>query len=109
MPARLKRRCLDCPALTYGSRCASCERVRQRLKDAKRGGHGDWRRRAAAVAEHRDQVGDVCPGWGVPPHLVEPPNRLSADHPTSIAAGGPGRPDAYAVLCVSCNSRKGAR
>jgi hypothetical protein len=91
-----------------GARCPDCQRVRDRLKNAKRGGHGDWRRRARAVAEYTDQHGPVCPGWGVPPHLVVPPNRLSADHPQAVANGGSLHPAAYGVLCVECNSRKGA-
>jgi hypothetical protein len=89
-----------------GSRCADCQRVHDRLKDAKRGGHGDWRKRAAAVAEHREQVGEVCPGWGVPPHSVIPPNKLSADHAVAVARGGSLQPAHYGVLCVECNSRK---
>ncbi len=89
-----------------GARCPECQRVHDRLKDAKRGGHGDWRARARAVAGWRATEGDVCPGWGVPPHPVIPPNKLSADHTHSIAQGGPPRPPGYGVLCVECNSRK---
>jgi hypothetical protein len=92
--------------LTTTSRCPECQRVVDRAKDRRRGGHGDWRARARAVTAHLDEHGPVCPGWGVPPHLVVAPNRLSADHPQSIAKGGPRRPVAYAVLCVSCNARK---
>jgi hypothetical protein len=100
-----------CPGrrLGQGTRCPDCQRVKDRLKDARRGGHGDWRARARAVAEHQDQHGPVCPGWAVPPHIVVPPNRLSADHPQSIAKGGPPHPIRYGVLCVSCNARKGDR
>lgn len=91
-----------------GTRCPDCQRVHDRLKDAKRGGHGDWRARARAVAGWRAEEGDVCPGWGVPPHPVIPPNRLSADHPVAVARGGSLHLPAYGVLCVECNARNGA-
>lgn len=62
-------------------------------------------RRAKAVAEHKAIHGNWCPGYNVPAHDSD---RLTADHLTPVAAGG--APDGpLGVLCVACNSRKGAR
>ena len=59
--------------------------------------------RRAAVDAHRAEHGAWCPGHGVPPHASED---LCADHVTPVAAGGdPAGP--FAVLCRSCNARKG--
>lgn len=58
----------------------------------------DWRR------EH----GEVCPGYGVPAHLVVPPNFWTADHvePTSLG----GAPDGeLRAMCNECNVRRGGR
>jgi 5-methylcytosine-specific restriction protein A len=63
------------------------------------------RKRAAYVQEYRDTFGEVCPGWGVPPHAVVPPNRLSADHVLPRSLGG--EHGDLAVLCIECNSRRG--
>lgn len=62
----------------------------------------DWRRqRAATLAAWRVAHGDWCPGWGIDPH---PTSDLTVDHvdPGTLAAG-------VAVLCRSCNARKGNR
>jgi 5-methylcytosine-specific restriction protein A len=104
----VQRRCLDCPRrIASGSRCVHCQRTRDRAKDHRRGGHADWRDRAAAVDEHRARKGPWCPGYGVPGHWVLPPNRLTADHPVPLALGGPLRPGQYGVLCVRCQGRQG--
>ncbi|MFC9786448.1 HNH endonuclease [Rhodococcus sp. NPDC127528] len=67
--------------------------------------HGERMRRAQAVAAHRLQHGNWCPGHGVPAHAA---TDLTADHTTPIAQGG--APDGpLGVLCRSCNSRKAAR
>jgi 5-methylcytosine-specific restriction protein A len=63
------------------------------------------RKRAAVVAAHRSDYGEVCPGWGVPPHLVVPPNRLSADHVVARSLGG--EHGVLAALCIECNARRG--
>jgi 5-methylcytosine-specific restriction protein A len=102
------RKCLDCNRRTPDSRCPEHQRQRDRAKDARRGGHADWRDRAAAVNEHKAQQGPWCPGYGVPSHWVIAPNRLSADHPVPLALGGPLRPDRYGVLCIRCQGRQGA-
>ena len=63
------------------------------------------RRRKAVVESWRSRYGNVCPGFGRPPHVA---TDLTADHVVPIVAGGApsGR---LSVLCRSCNSRKGAR
>jgi hypothetical protein len=103
----VQRKCLDCNARTTGSRCPKCKRIREIVKDAKRGGHSDWRERARAVEAHVRQHGQRCPGFGVPSHWVIAPNRLSADHPVPLALGGPLNPGRYNVLCVRCQGRQG--
>ena len=64
-------------------------------------------RRAAVVEEHRRRFGEWCPGWGVPPHAVTPPNRLSGDHTIPRAEGG--EASYLRVICVSCNARRGRK
>lgn len=61
-------------------------------------------RRKQAVAAHVKQHGWVCPGYGREPH---PAYDLTADHIKPRAAGG-SEWGKLAVLCRSCNSRKGA-
>jgi hypothetical protein len=105
----MQRRCLECPRrIASGSRCPEHQRERNRAKDARRGGHADWRDRAAAVNEHMARQGPWCPGYDVPGHWVIAPNKLSADHPVPLVRGGPLRPGWYDVLCVSCQGRQGA-
>ena len=105
----MQRKCLDCHRrIASGSRCAEHQRQRDRAKDARRGGHRDWRDRAAAVNEHKARQGPWCPGYGVPGHWVIAPNKLSADHPVPLVRGGPLRPGWYNVLCMSCQGRQGA-
>ena len=99
-----------CPRLSPGSRCTPCQRiVDNRELQAKRGRRPytteERKRRAAVVAQWRDEYGDVCPGWQRDPH---PAPDLTADHITSVGAGGP-EDGPLAVLCASCNGRKGAR
>ncbi|GAA3878017.1 hypothetical protein GCM10022243_48390 [Saccharothrix violaceirubra] len=68
------------------------------------------RHRAEAVRAHLDQHDDGmghCPGYGREPHDVFP-GELTADDPVPIARGGDPLQQ-MAVLCRSCNSRKGAR
>lgn len=88
------RRCLDCRALTVGSRCPGCARRRKAWRASD---EAECRR---VVAAHRAAHGDWCPGWGVAPH---PSSDLTADH---VVAGVSGR---LGVLCRACNARKGKR
>jgi 5-methylcytosine-specific restriction protein A len=104
----MQRRCLDCNRRTSRTRCPEHQRQRDRAKDARRGGHADWRDRAAAVNEHKARQGPWCPGWRVPGHWVLAPNRLTADHPVPLVLGGPLRPEQYRVLCIRCQGRQGA-
>ncbi|MGO1049794.1 hypothetical protein [Crossiella sp. CA198] len=109
------RPCLGTPArrcgqLTPAARCRTCaaevELVRTQGKRTRRPYTAAERtRRARAVAAHRAQHGDICPGWEVPAHRA---SDLTADHHTPVGAGGQ-EGGALGVLCRSCNGRKGAR
>jgi len=104
-----KRPCLDCGALTTGTRCrehrAAQERGRKPRATNLTRDTAERNRRAAVVAAHRAQYGDWCPGWQAPPH---PATDLTADHIVAIAAGGhPSGP--LQVLCRACNGRKSNR
>lgn len=108
---RRQRPCLDCRCLTRNpSRCDTCQAARQRQIDQARGsaharGYGAaWQRVArAAVARHREQYGDWCPGWEVPAH---PATDLTGDHVIPKDRGGTNDPTNVQVLCRACNARK---
>ncbi|MBM0279678.1 HNH endonuclease [Micromonospora tarensis] len=106
-----KRTCLDCGALTNGTRCIACQRPRERAalrtkrERRPRTSYAEDKRRAAAVAAHRREQGDWCPGWKRDPHKA---TDLTADHIDAVAAGG-SEGGELQVLCRSCNSAKGAR
>lgn len=106
------RPCVVCGTLAATARCP--EHVRRRTGSTARTVHNRaydvaaWRRvRTARLARHRRAHGDWCPGWGREPH---PAADLTVDHIVPIAEGG-AMYDAgnLAVLCRSCNGRKGAR
>lgn len=98
------RPCLGCGRLIRtGSRCDICARTAPTSK--RDNSYAEKTRRAAVVARHREQHGNLCPGWLVPPHQAAD---LTADHVTPVAAGGHDN-GPLEVLCRSCNSRKGAR
>jgi 5-methylcytosine-specific restriction protein A len=94
---------------TYRGRCArhaaeheASERATVPTKASRT--RAEQARRAQAVADHRAQHGEWCPGYGRPAHAA---TDLTADHRIAVADGGP--PDGpLDVLCRSCNSRKGA-
>jgi len=105
------RPCLDCGVPTTGTRCdahrIAADRERLMLKSQARPvSPVERRRRAAAVAAHRAERGDWCPGWADrPAHVVVPPNVLTADHVVAVASGG--REDGeLTVRCRLCNSAK---
>lgn len=104
------RPCLDCGALSQGARCPGHTRAKERGYDrAKRLVRPvTWEQRqdrACAIAEHRTQFGDWCPGYMRDPH---PSTDLTADHPIEVSQGGAeGQP--LTVLCRSCNSVKSHR
>ena len=111
MVQRRRRPCLVCSTLTRNaSRCDRCQAAWQHRQDQIRGsahqrGYGTaWRKTAAAaVAQHKAQYGDWCPGWGAPAHAA---SDLTADHRVPKAHGGTDEPHNIQVLCRSCNSRK---
>lgn len=103
--------CLDCGALTPGTRCPEHTRAKDRAtlrtKRARRPRlPGEDTRRAATVQAHIGTHGYWCPGWQRPPH---PSQDLTADHPHAVARGGDEQAQSLTVLCRSCNSRKGAQ
>jgi 5-methylcytosine-specific restriction protein A len=108
---RRQRPCLDCGRLTRNpSRCDTHQAAWQARHDQQRGSatargyDSRWACTARqAVANHRAQHGDWCPGWKRPPHRA---SDLTADHATPKALGGTDDPDNVQVLCRSCNSRK---
>jgi hypothetical protein len=86
--------------LTKGARCSVHALPRHSNSRA-------WQKASAeARRQHVARYGWTCPGWGRTPHYA---TDLTADHPRSLAEGGPLNPtDAPPILCRSCNSRKGA-
>lgn len=102
------RPCLDCGALSRGSRCPTHTRSREqphhrRAKRARRPyTYAEQQRRAEAVRAWIEANGYVCPGWHRPPH---PSRDLTADHVQAVAAGGDERGE-LGVLCRSCNGSK---
>lgn len=103
--------CLVCGQLSAGPRCPTHALPRTRPNSQRRPGY-DWaevQRRKAAVDAHRDQYGEVCPGWAHQPHHpVVPPNILTADHDHAVGAGGD-ESGPLVVRCRSCNSSRGAK
>ncbi|PFG27410.1 hypothetical protein [Corynebacterium renale] len=61
------------------------------------------RRRADAVEQWRQRFGNICPGYGRPPH---PATDLTAQHSHALVLGGDAD-QPLTVLCRSCNSRHG--
>lgn len=102
------RPCLDCGRLVTGPRtphrgvrcppCAQGHATRRQVTAA------ETRRRAETVAAHREQYGDLCPGYRRAPH---PSVDLTADHIVPVAAGG-AEDGELGVLCRECNSSKAA-
>ena len=101
------RPCIEpgCPNLTQRTRCATHEAYRRQRRGSptERGYDAAYQRRRRDllqlwVSEH----GWVCPGYDVRPH---PSRDLTADHVIPMAQGGKDGP--LAVLCRSCNSRRG--
>jgi 5-methylcytosine-specific restriction protein A len=108
---RRQRPCLGCRRLTRNpSRCDTCQAARQQQIDQARGsthqrGYGStWQRTStAAIARHREQYGNWCPGWQVPAHQD---TDLTADHIVAKANGGSDDQANVQVMCRKCNARK---
>jgi len=84
--------------------------MRERAKVARRPerkSYAETKRRREAVAAHRAEVGDWCPGvpeFGRPAH---PSANLQADHVVEVARGGP-EAGPLVVRCAPCNSARSA-
>jgi 5-methylcytosine-specific restriction endonuclease McrA len=61
---------------------------------------------AVAIKAHVAAHGWLCPGFERSPH---PSRDLTGDHILPRSRGGKNIPNNIAVMCRSCNSRKGAR
>jgi hypothetical protein len=109
MTRTLLRPCLGCGTSVRGKpRCADCQRDRDRAKRAKRPDLDDAqerKRRRQLVADHRERIGDWCPG--LEDHPAHPCADLVADHVIEIAVGGLAT-GPLRVLCRSENSRRSA-
>ena len=94
-----RRRGLDCGTLTTATRCTPCRARKKQVRNAGASAARD------VVTAWRQQHGNICPGWGRPPH---PAADLTADHRTPLHHGGDNSAANLTVLCRSCNARKGA-
>lgn len=98
-----RRPCLDCGALTTGTRCVPCRGARSRERDRHRGsstarGYNYTHRRLRAQVLAGDPP---CHWCGTAPATV-------ADHLVPLALGGTNTLDNYVPSCVSCNSARQA-
>lgn len=109
MPRARKRVCSEpgCPQVQAEPRCMAHRKARNahQYRTTPTKVTLDWTeriRRHRFVDAHRARYGNVCPGFGRPPH---PAADLTADHIREVSRGGsPIGP--LQVLCRSCNSRK---
>jgi hypothetical protein len=110
MTRTLTRPCLNCGKQVRGKpRCRDCTAVQARAKAAKRPDmhtYQETERRRRAVATHRAEVGDWCPG--LEDHPAHPCADLVADHVVEVAVGGL-ETGPLRVLCRGENSRRSAR
>jgi hypothetical protein len=106
----LTRPCLDCGQAVRGKpRCRHCQALVGQAKAAKRPAmrtYQEAERRRRAVATHRADVGDWCPG--LEDHPAHPCADLVADHVIEVAIGGL-ETGPLRVLCRRENSRRSAR
>jgi hypothetical protein len=107
-----RRPCLDCGALTQGSRCPACtaprEAVRSQARDAVRGnsaqrgyGYAHRKRRAELLPK---AYGKPCARCGMP---ILPGQALDAGHSTALAHDPHSKADR--IEHALCNRRAGAR
>jgi hypothetical protein len=110
MTKTLLRPCLDCGTAVRGrSRCTDCRANQDRAKAAKRPDmrtYAETERRRRAVATHRAEVGDWCPG--LEDHPAHPCADLVADHVVEVAVSGLEQ-GPLRVLCRAENGRRSAR
>ena len=90
------RPCIVCGEPTKGARCPRHQRAKPGRSYAER------QRRRRVVAAHIATFGNICPGYNREPHEA---GDLTADHLLPRVAHGDDGP--LAVLCRSCNARKG--
>jgi len=107
----VNRPCPDCLALGHlvpTSRADGRCSLHPRQAPRPRGPHDDPRHRALRAKVLHAWVGAngwVCPGFGVPSH---PARDLQLDHVLAVSEGGaPFDEGNAAVLCKTCNTRKG--
>jgi 5-methylcytosine-specific restriction endonuclease McrA len=107
--------CLDCNRLTSpGPRCPEHAAAHNRRRWARKPRNPlyrtpTWRRLSAMILrEHRQALGDVCPGD--PTHPAHPCTDLTVDHIRPISKGGaPFDRANLRVVCRSANGRKADR
>ena len=98
----MKRVCSGCGILTDKRRCADCERKVQAQRGPRPQYSGGWSKlRVRAIREH-----PWCSECGTPGTASNP---LTGDHITPHRAGGKNVRSNIQVLCMRCNSSKGAR
>lgn len=103
-----KRRCLGCSALTERTYCPTCQRARDRERNASRPHYsGSYQRLRAEAVAYWHATGAHCWLCGEP---LDPSRRwpdplsTTADHVT------PGNPDSVLrPACLRCNSARGNR
>jgi hypothetical protein len=110
MSRTLLRPCLDCGRPVRGKpRCSGCTARIARAKAARRPAmrtYAETERRRRAVATHRAEVGDWCPG--LEDHPAHPCADLVADRVIEVAIGGL-ETGPLRVLCRQENGRRSAR
>jgi len=103
-----RRPCLDCGALSAGSRCPGCTSARARVRDevrgssAARGYDAAHRRRRAELLPQA--YGQPCARCGA---VMLPGQGLDLDHVVPIAHGG--RDEAKVMVHAHCNRSAGGR
>lgn len=99
----MRRPCLDCGALTPGTRCPTCTRA----YDRNRRPSPEARYGADRKARHRDAIDAEpwCHWEGGCPFPITKANPLTADHPIRVADGG----DPYQSLVPMCKRHNSGR
>lgn len=101
--------CLTCGRPSPRSRCGACAPTR--TGGSKRGlDRTHYRLRRTLIDEWVATHGWICPGYQRDPHPVQV-GQLSADHikPRSLYPELMHEPSNYAILCLTCNKKKGRK